>query len=603
MGNNQTKTDIAEQVAQNAKMLVDVASQVENTEKRAMLNHTEILMNTHVKNLMAVKYNTEIEIQTVKDQAERDIQATKDQAERDIQAAKDQSERDIQTAKDQIKNTYENLMDVQIQTVTQTAIDQTETDIQAVKHQVETDIRDAKLVFENETHAAIQAIRDQTEAKLAGFTHWYNKIGVDSTEYLLLECEGDQYITKIFVTSGATGVENIGIVSSGYPNVVKWFKEPPDETYEINASDFNKGGEEGFNYITYTQGDSGITSLGQNSSEQELEFLINGNHLRLTGLRAQFHGNCKFLQFKLNGPVISYTIPDHPSYTQLWLAGSLGLSYSTDGLVWHKSESPFLRFTNIFYVNNLWIVCGDDSRKRTEPKNILRTSQNCLDWNNKSTLETKDPIDSISFGNNIWIHKSGNDIYYSETHDFFNRTRVFTGNTTLFFDGKFFAGGSEYIASSSDGKNWTKWEGSNNWQTLATNGEYIYAGGSSSPGVNFARSTDGITWESGNIAGMISVNSIVWFSAANVWIAGGSGTVSLAVSSSDQWQSVVPDIDCVDIYVGDTLVFAKFKVGAAYEYKYSSDGVNWSTADFGESAVLAYGKNIPFQTIYTQTAQ
>jgi hypothetical protein len=309
MGNKQTKTDIAEQVAKNANMLADVASQVENTDKRAMLNHTEILMNTHVENLMAVKYNTEIEIQTVKDQAERDIQATKDQAERDIQAAKDQSERDIQTAKDQTKNTYENLMAVKIKAATQSAIEQTEIDIQAARQQAETDIRAAKLMFENDKHVAIQTVKDQTEAKLAGYTHWYTKIGIDSTEYLLLECEGDHYITKIFVTSG-DGVENIGIVSSGYPSVIKWFKEP-DEAYEINASDFNQGGEEGFNYITYAQDQSGITSLGQ--GESRLEFLINGKYLRLTGLRAQFNENCKSLQFKLSDPVISYTIPDHSS--------------------------------------------------------------------------------------------------------------------------------------------------------------------------------------------------------------------------------------------------------------------------------------------------
>jgi hypothetical protein len=141
--------------------------------------------------------------------------------------------------------------------------------------------------------------------------HWYSNIGL--TPYIL-ECENGQYITKVFTVT-EPWLENIGIMTSGDPNMIKWMINPADvpnqndHWHRKNASEF---GGDGFNYVTY-KSDVDIHSLFDSDSNGRITFPNDdsGKPMKLTGFRAvvgRYSKNNQILpyfaslEFKLNGP-------------------------------------------------------------------------------------------------------------------------------------------------------------------------------------------------------------------------------------------------------------------------------------------------------------
>jgi hypothetical protein len=278
----------------------------------------------------------------------------------------------------------------------------------------------------------------------------------------------------------------------------------------------------------------------------------------------------------------------------LWLAGSTGLSYSTDGLLWHTVDSPFDSFVDIIYGNKLWVASGVK-----DMQNRLAYSEDGFTWT--YDIVSTSPVKNISYNrySTDWLARNDVDILYSSNgKEWLDTTPPFDVNTISAWDRLFLIGGNGCMAivevKGIGIEIWSVHEIDMNCQAIATDEEGDgFAGGLLSVGgTNLITIIHTSIERTGRIPNMINVLSIVWFGAANIWIAGGSGPVILAISHGETktWDSVVlPFERCVALYVRDIHVFAKFVDGTTYKYRYSSDGINWSTSFSG---VIACAKHV-----------
>jgi hypothetical protein len=263
---------------------------------------------------------------------------------------------------------------------------------------------------------------------------------------------------------------------------------------------------------------------------------------------------------------------------------------------------------DIIYGNKLWVASGVK-----DMQNSLAYSEDGFTWTH--CIDSSSPVKNILYNRHSthWVARNDVDIFHSLNGKewFVNKWYTFRNNvsvdtrpfevSTISNWGRFFIiGGNGCLATIAtlEGKIrgidiWSVSEIDINCQAMDSHKSKRLIGGLLSVG-----GTNLITSEKiGRIPNMINVLSIVWFDAANIWIAGGSGPVILAIShgETETWDSVVlPFERCVALYVRDIHVFAKFVDGTTYKYRYSSDGINWSTSFSG---VIACTRHVLTQNL------
>ena len=199
----------------------------------------------------------------------------------------------------------------------------------------------------------------------------------------------------------------------------------------------------------------------------------------------------------------------------IWVAGdataTVGLQYSTDGMTWTQSNMTGGFFKSVYYANGIWVACSSSPYYSTDG----------ITWTKGTGSYAS--FESVYYGNGIWVGADDtNGLYYSTDGMTWNHSD--TGDTTfniVYYNNEIWVAGAvnNGLAYSTDGINWNL-SSINVTDTFKTvyyaNG--LWVAGGDSKGLYY--SIDGMTWTQSNIT---SGSFRALYYANKLWVAGGVG--------------------------------------------------------------------------------
>jgi hypothetical protein len=275
---------------------------------------------------------------------------------------------------------------------------------------------------------------------------------------------------------------------------------------------------------------------------------------------------------------------------------TLAANYDTQGS-WTTRTSNFgnTHIDSVAYGNNLWVAGGNYGQ--------LRTSTNATTWTTRTSNFGNTDINSIAYGNNLWVAAgdAGQLRTSTDAITWTTRTSDFTnqyGPTNIFavaYGNSLWVAGGDYgkLRTSTDAITWdeqTSNFGNTAILSVAYGNNLWVAGGNDG---QLRTSTDAITWvtRTSNF-GVYTITSVGYDS--NLWVAGGTAGLIRTSTDGTTWTTRTSNFlfSIKSIDYGNNLWVAAGYYG---DMRTSTDAITWVTQTSNFTSTIrsvAYGNSL-----------
>jgi hypothetical protein len=299
----------------------------------------------------------------------------------------------------------------------------------------------------------------------------------------------------------------------------------------------------------------------------------------------------------------------------MWLAvgnsqdGSKCVEYSYDGMTWTAVPTNILSGGNgesLVWNGSYWLLVGGGTYNSI---NTIAKSTDGINWTSCSTHAINERVYSVAWDGSKWIAggvRQDRTTHLIKSTDGINWTpttqQPFGGDAckVICYNGSYWlaSDGNSKLAKSTDGDNWTLLTGANSpfntgmTTSLVWNGTYWIAGGGYllsgvNTGVNFAKSTDGITWTHSTSKLYMNAHTIVW--NGTYWMATGNRQANLNVPPAISYDGLTWVLSTNSLFDnkgsrgsiswnGSEWLLSNFNSGITHFYM-STNGTNWNAAN------------------------